>query len=401
MQGQKQALTHEKLEITGIPFLTNLLEVEIEQTPNSHGRMKVRGYGDAETTQASIEKQFYGQTAELSTAGVPIFSGIITNCESKNDREVDIVEVTVQTGSFILDIEAKSRSFQDITLTYKDVVSQVLSESGGGAIFSVGEDVAIGQPIIQYQETDWEFIKRLASHFTSPIIPDATLPKANIWFGINEQGNSAKFEGPHYKVGVSENYYTQDGMTSGLAPIDFAYFKTRSTDNHNIGDNATINDVKLKICEKQAKLTRSVLEFTYTIGKPSLSSVRTSYNEKAIGMSLKGTVMETAGETVNIKLDIDGETGKADYPYNWTPTAGNLMYCMPKLGTQVSLLLPNEDEREAKAGNSPRENGGSESSCPGMADYNYRIFTTEHDKKMYLYPESMGLTAIGSDTTGQ
>jgi len=396
---QSQAITSDTIKVSGIPFLKTLLDIQISIIPSEHGKMIITGYGDTSETLPSIQKKFFGQTAELiheENPDKPIFSGIITKCQVIAEHELKLLEVTVLTGSYLLDTKRKSRSFQDISMTYEDVVRKVLQDTNGAGIFSVGKDIPIGSPIIQYLETDWEFIKRLASHFNSPIIADPTIPKANIWFGINEQGKNATFENEnlHYKVGVSENYYIEDGMSSGLTPIDFIYFTVKSMNDYNIGDNTEVNGTDLKICEKHACFERAILEFSYILGKPDLISRRIIYNEKITGMSLTGTVTETDAETVNIKLDIDGDNGSADYPYHWTPTSGNLMYAMPRVGTQVSLLLPNEDERCAKATNSPRDEETS-STCSGMDDYNYRAFTTEHNKKMFLFPDSMGFIGTG------
>ena len=66
-------------------------------------------------------------------------------------------------------------------------------------------------------------------------------------------------------------------------------------------------------------------------------------------MSLGGTVEKTDHEQVWLRLDIDGAGGKAAYPYDWAPATGSLMYCMPKVGTRVSLYIPGSDEREARA----------------------------------------------------
>ena len=394
-----QAITHENIKVIGVPFLTTLLDVEINILPNEHGKMIIKGYGNPTDTIPSIERKFFGQTVSLVQEGIdnPIFSGVLTKCRVITTNEVNTLEITVLTGSYLLDTERKSRSFQDVSMTYEDVVRKVLSDSNGAGIFSVGKGTPIGHPIIQYKETDWEFIKRLASHFNSPIIADSTVPKANIWFGINQDGKDAEFEneGLHYAMGVSENYHIEDGMSSGLTPIDFVFFNIKSMLNYNIGDNTVMNGANLKICEKHACFKRAMLEFTYTLGKPGLTSKRKIFNEKAIGMSLMGTVTKTDAETVNVHLDIDGDNDNSDYPFNWTPTSGNLMYAMPRVGTQVSLLLPSEDERCAMATNSPRDEDAT-LACADMDDYNYRAFTTEHDKRMFLNPDSMGFIGTGN-----
>ena len=62
------------------------------------------------------------------------------------------------------------------------------------------------------------------------------------------------------------------------------------------------------------------------------------------------------------------------------------MYCMPKVGTRATLYLPGHDPGQAVARTSPRENGDS---CGEMNDPQRRCFTSEHGKRMCLFPESM------------
>ena len=101
-------------------------------------------------------------------------------------------------------------------------------------------------------------------------------------------------------------------------------------------------------------------------------------------MTALGEVLSTERETVRLKLDIDeGWNPGGPYPYTWRPETGNMMYCMPQVGTRVSLYFPNYDEQAAIAVNCVRTNG---SSCARMSDPSRRSFVTEHGKEMNLYP---------------
>ena len=66
--------------------------------------------------------------------------------------------------------------------------------------------------------------------------------------------------------------------------------------------------------------------------------VQTEYNEMFTGMSILGTIQKVSGETMEIALRLRDDTDKpVYYAYDWRPEVGNLMYCMPKVGTTVSL----------------------------------------------------------------
>ena len=98
---------------------------------------------------------------------------------------------------------------------------------------------------------------------------------------------------------------------------------------------------------------------------------------------------EVKNETIKIHLDIDKEQEeKTAYFYDWVPSTGNLFYCMPKVGTKVSLYICNRDEQSAKAINCVRTNGEN---CSELQNYNNRYFTSEHNKRIYLLPDEMGI----------
>ena len=85
-----------------------------------------------------------------------------------------VVEITCISKSIILDRIPRYRSFQDPSLTYSAIAEEINKNYGanGEKIISVGEDMKeVPRMTIQYNETDWEYLKRLASYTGSPIIP--------------------------------------------------------------------------------------------------------------------------------------------------------------------------------------------------------------------------------------
>ena len=92
----------------------------------------------------------------------------------KTEYGLDIAELHLMAGSKVLDLEKKSKSYQDKQLTYDEVIQDVLNDFEKGAYIIVDEmwQKEIGRPIIRYKETAWEFIKRLASHYRQSVFSD-------------------------------------------------------------------------------------------------------------------------------------------------------------------------------------------------------------------------------------
>ncbi|SFR92340.1 hypothetical protein [Anaeromicropila populeti] len=373
--------------------IVNIVELEINIKHNRHGKMYMKGYVDDELAYDDMEKELLNSKIKVeqvdesdSKREDTIFYGIVQNVDVEEENGFLAVKITAITASCNLDGPKKSRSFQNVSMTYADVVRKVIKETSGALVLcSIGADREIGKPLIQYQETDWEFIKRLASHFRSSVIPETTMCKPYFWFGMPNTNVTRTFKEHAYQAKLDKKYFELGGKNSGYMQGTFLKYIVTDKNNCNIGDKTNFLRQSMTICEKQVLFSKGELRFVYTLGNNQLIGMREYYNNVFSGLSIGATVKKTEGETVYLQLDIDTEE-TAKYPYKWTPPTGNMMYCMPQVGTKVSLYFPNYDERLAQATNSPRSNGES---CAQMSDYNKRSLTTEHNKKMDMFPEQM------------
>ena len=281
--------------------------------------------------------------------------------------------------------------------TYSEVAQQVASGHPNGAVIpTVGLDKPLGVPVIQYRETDWEFLKRMASWCGGVVVPETHYAYPRIWFGFPERAFTCTFPEDCYTSGISQRYYELGGPASGFQRSDFFYYDVPSSQLCDLGWYTVFRGQEFLICEKWAKLERGELLFTYRLGKPGLGYGRKQYNDKISGMTILGEVLSTERETVRLKLDIDeGWNPGGPYAYTWRPETGNMMYCMPQAGTRASLYFPNYDEQAAMAVNCVRTNGAS---CARMSAPSRRSFVTEHGKEMNLYPQEMSLLGGANGT---
>lgn len=389
--------TYQNVRVNGAISLSPVTSLELEVRPNHHGRVRVTGIIPEDSAFSGVEASLEGTGLAVLAEDAPLFQGLITQAEISHQDGYYEAKLIALSGSCQLDQEEHSRSFQDVSMTYADVVREVVKGTPGAAVICTeGKDCPIGRPLIQYRETDWAFCKRLASHFNSALIPECRNGKPWFWFGMREAGDACTLPELEYCAHVSPRFYEMGGKDAGWRRSQFFSFDVKDTASHRIGDIASFRGGNYLICEQRARFERGELVFTYTLGQPALIGERIYYNEKITGMSLGGTVEKTDREQVWIRLDIDGPEGKAAYPYNWAPASGSLMYCMPQVGTRISLSIPGGDEREARATDSPRTNGAS---CPDMGDFNQRYLTTEHGKRLYWFPEQMGLIGSGGENT--
>ena len=380
------------LRLTGALRIERLTDLALHVGVNDHGWAVVEGEAGEDALEqlqgAVAGREQVIMARDESGVEQPLFAGIIHTAGLVTYGGYNRLRIELQSGTILMDRVKKSRSFQDVGQTYSQVAQRVASGYENGAVIpTVGQDKPLGVPVIQYRETDWEFLKRMASWCGGVVVPETHYAYPRIWFGFPERAFTCAFPEDCYTTGISQRYYELGGPAAGYRRADFLYYDVPSSQLCDLGWYTVFKGQEFLICEKWAKLERGELTFIYRLGKPGLGWGRKQYNEKISGMTILGEVLSTERETVRLKLNIDeGWAPGGPYAYTWRPETGNMMYCMPQAGTRVSLYFPNYDEQAAMAVNCVRTNGAS---CDRMSDPSRRSFVTEHGKEMNLYPQEM------------
>ena len=387
------AITHEKMQVCGPVEFSHILNLSFCMRANQHGVMHLQGYIVADSVSADCLQDFEGQDFCLFTLHEPTarerkptFRGTADKFQVIRSGEVFLAKGQIIGATAELDITLKSRSFQNVDMTYRQVVEEILRDTPNAfADFSDVADQAIGKPLIQYEETDWAFIKRLASMLGTQLIPDTTTPFPRFSFGQVSK-SSRELTADDFTLIMDERFYELGSSLAGMYKPDFFCHLVPSYQFVQLGAQVVFKEQSMVICEQDATLQDGELLYSYKIGHTGWFSQQEIKNEKLIGLSLPGSVIDTDREVVRLNLDIDAGRDAGTYPFSWIPESGNIMYCMPKLGTRASLYLPSHDTGEAVAITSPRTNGDT---CNDMTDPQMRAFTTEHGKKMLLFPQSI------------
>ena len=128
------------------------------------------------------------------------------------------VEITAISKSVLLDRIPRYRSFQDQTLTYSTIAGEINGNYGtnDGKIVNVGEDMqVVPRMTIQYNETDWEYLKRIASYTGQPVMAYSdkvfvgffkNMPAQTPNLKYSQFGKRTKEERTYFKITGTEVY---------------------------------------------------------------------------------------------------------------------------------------------------------------------------------------------------
>ena len=349
--------------------------------PNQHAVLRLEGYinGNAQYITDNLYDSKIKIWIEEKKNKRVLFCGYFIKVEECSVGKTKRVKIQAASGSYKLDQCIESKSFQNTESTYADIVIQTVENAGGKVICTEGINKKISKPVIQYNETAWEFAKRMASQTGAYLFPDIETGGINLWFGMREGTVAVKFSETEYV----ENMY-RESATNTMKN----YYEIESKEFYEIGDKAKIRGLELHIWEVSASFERGELNFKYILKKND--SISTIYQNQFIGLGLQGTVVETRKEQIKVALDIDGGKTTGDYFYDWYPETGNALYAMPEIGTRVLLYFNSKDEREGFVLHSLPD------SVQQDINYKNRYFNTKEGNNVHLYKDSVDFSCQGN-----
>lgn len=381
-----------KLEEEGIRIKTklplqSLLSMRLKETPDVHSSLEIEAVIGEDEQKKILERSWQGTEILVTLyrkAEECLFFGRLDKLQVIEEQGRMLVQLMAKAETALLDREKKSRSFQNPNMTYKQVIQQILGDySFVDFRGNRKEQAKIGEPIIQYEETDWSFLQRLSSHFECCFVGKSNSRGTMLSFALDKEKQRQLEKSEIIGWGIDESYYGGGCCEAGL-PIGYArYLVVKTRENWDRGDYVIEEGLPYLLYEKQAFFYNGELQFTYRLGLPGLLYRKKIFNQQLTGISLIGTVRKTEGERVYIQLDIDKQEG-ADYPWKWAPQTNNIAYCMPETDTKVSLYFSSAQEKYGQAvlGNFNRNH----------SRYNNpqnREFMTLHQKKLGLYPQKL------------
>ncbi|BCJ93060.1 hypothetical protein acsn021_06290 [Anaerocolumna cellulosilytica] len=323
------------------------------------------------------------EIVEKETSAI-LFRGYSENIKYIVNNGLHKAQIHLISYSARFDCKLSSRSFQDVSGSLQKIASLVAGEyAGASVVFREQGSKAIGYPIFQYDETDWEFLKRIASRCHLVLIADSGSSNPSVYIGT-DTGSAYDLQCAAYEYSVADAFYKMGRVSSNYSQEQFKCHKIRYYKNLPLGKLVRIKEGTYYIIEKHASMNHSEVVFEYTLGSKSMLSTDVVYNQNLCGLQLQGTVTAVMEDKVKVKLDMDKKEAGA-YAFDWYPEVSNIMYCMPEIGERVNLYLYDGKGGGAAVVNCLRSNG---STCANTSNPAHKIF--EYKNKSYkMLPENM------------
>ena len=336
------AVEQSQLRVSGIPCEGPPFRLRISQGFNRHGSMKAGLW-----VPDGMEKEICpGMEVALELdGGGPVFCGIVERAAAGKEKGLGCVYIEAETGSRLLDRQKRTRSFQRKGRSYKELIGEVAAPYQGYPVWKsgAGGDRECGF-LLQYEETDWEFIRRALSAGGNGLLPESRFHGNGFYIGLPDSPCEIELKSDHYSI---KNQIPGSVLEDGMVCTGPEYVVKGCREMLYPGDRAVFRGQRLAVAGKESWLEGGELRHTYTLRGEDGFRAEPFYNYGMIGASVAGTVVESSPESSRLSLGTDAEGEPAD-SWHRRPvfySGGGAGYSgRPENGDTLYLYFPTEHE---------------------------------------------------------
>lgn len=389
----------DKIHISQFEFLT-LESLEIDREVGEHATASVSGYirdKDVEVYRGKLLERMWvnitGEDEEGNTQN--LMTGMIAGFSLEPQPHATRLTLIIKSGTYLMAGNKHYRSFQDTGLTFLDVL-KIINQTYGDADVKVngGLEASTIDFLLQYNETDWEFISRIASRFGLAVTPAITREGAYYFVGDANYSTYTMPESASFRVSKRvDSYMTQGGSGSNsLMEQDYMEYRITSRDVYDLWDRLVLGNEGGYICKIQSKYVHEELTHTYTLRPINGMRVMLKSNMDQSGCSFIASVIEVTCDMV--KIELAGDENASQNITKWFPYStgysspdGAGWYCMPEPGDRVRLQIPDQMEEHGYVISSVHMETGKDRKNP-----DHKSFKTKYGKELLFTPDSVELT---------
>ncbi len=364
-----------------------LLQCSVNKMLNEHFTVSITGYVSEDQAEKALNN---GQSENVSVfavlednSEVLLFQGIKSDASIRYEGDTRLLTVHAVSNTVLLDSRTWLRTFQGRNQTYRDIIDEILKKSEHtGIIYTAGKEEMPGRIVVQYEESDWNFYKRLAKEIGTVIVADCNNTFPCFYFGMPVR---KKIKDISYS-----SIQVRQVMDKGRAKEERVLL---SREYLELCDLVHIGERNWRVYEMNMTMDKGEVIFQYSLEPETYKRTSSQPNNDNVrGVSIFGKVNDVKDGVVRVSLqcDLDQDFGEGfwyDYATVYSAPDGTGWYCMPEPGEQIRLYFPDIVEAHAYV-----ISGVHREEDISRADPDKKSFKTKHGKEIRFEPDEIVLT---------
>lgn len=392
-----EAISYKDIRVKGYN-LQSITELKIENMVNEHGTLELTGILRSGEEDKDIHLTGENKKIEVfyyeKDKPITLFYGIVTHIEVEMEDKVYTLKINAKSMSYLMDIKKKSKSFQNLSTTSHEVIKTIMGGYTNSNYILNIPNTPIKELLIQYEETDWEFIKRIGSKYNQGIFQSNHSKGIQYVIGVPNEGKKINTDVIQYEVfkDLESYYYMKKNYLQDAKEEQFITYKIYSYQVLKIGDTVSFLGQNFHVYNIIYEIKDSILQNTYNLRVKNGLKQKTIFNTNIIGSSINGKIIGVSEDKVKVHLEIDSSQNQGGayffkYSTMSASTDGSGWYCMPEIGDSVRVYFPTKNEGDSFAVSAvssyEKASGGGEDR---MSSPDNKYLRTAHDKQVKLTP---------------
>lgn len=398
---KSDAVTYKELYLASMET-EYIRSLEIRQEPGQHGSMYLEAVLRGETQENDIHG--IGETITLmyekDKEKKPLFYGVVDKVQTEKDGDSLILKLEAWDATRIMDTEKKLVTYQDLDMTPRQLMDEIMKSYPGADYKLFVPEEPIGQILVQYEETDWEFIKRVMARYHSAIYPDPAFDAVRLQAGVSPDAESWNWDSLPFELSqdFGELNARKENGLSEISCLQNITCTITSCDIAALGNQICYKGNPWYIQALERKLEKGLLTSCYHMRQKEGLMVLSYLNPGITGVSINGIIKAVSRDRVQVDMEVDSgsKTSSCWFPFSTVASSsdGSGWYCMPENGDSVRVYFPTDDENEAYVvtnieSHAPEEGNASDP----MGNPNVRNLQTAQGNQVQFTEEGVVIAA--------
>ncbi len=362
-----------------------------EKKINDYGQAEIKGYvddGAYDMFKAEVANGGHFVIEEGQDFDVTIvFSGILKNTSFVHDKGFWHVKLVMQGSMAKLDRTIHTRIFQNGVNPFSEIMSVVKKEND--TLYRVRDfyNTDIPHMVVQYEETDWEFLKRIICEAGGCLIPDYKDSGCRFFVGVNLNAEN-RINTENYTLNSLFHEYEKkkaNGIEQSL-DADWEYVLKENL-ALELGDSVYLNGHCLYVYRVEGKWEGEELIHYFTLRKKSAFASLKQKNMNLCGATFAATVTDVEHDKIEVTFDTVEAYGSRQYQYAtvYSSANGAGWYCMPEFDDAVTITFATQEEESAYA-------SGAVHLTMGDKDADTKFIRNPYDKEIRFTKDALTIT---------
>ena len=349
------ALTYKDLSFSFGKIL-HVDKLLITEEPNEHATMQITAVLDFDLEQTVFHEVPNKLKLLYNNGGGQkvMFSGMLLHSSMK--RKGAYIYLTAEAVDFTyqMDVKKHIRSFQNTGEAVHSLMDAVTQAYPGCVNLKYVKNAPLGQIMMQYEETDWEFLRRLLTMFHARLYPSVLLEAPCFMSGFPSDDGDAKIRETFFTSGTDFFHYEtiKANASGGVMQQQYLVCNAESYEILHLGTKLKYRGNSWLVGSVRREMREGLVVSTYKLVQPEMEILEVERSRMLPGISVDGKIKAVTRNKVQVIMGRDENKRTAGmywFPYSTVAgsSGGSGWHCMPEVGEPIRVYFPTWNDKEA------------------------------------------------------